>query len=176
MNESYISVSEKEEWLLKFIGRTGFYILDYEDKLGISNFILYSCIRKELICKGNSIFIYTKLSTPYILTNKGADLIKHRYLINPYGFRTNQLEHDFVLANIYLSLTSKERDSWVTETTLAINYPDDKATDGFYISESGERVGVEVLTRNYSEEAIGHKQVFISTKCDKAIIIDADKL
>ena len=175
MNEIYISVSKKEEDMLKFLGRVGFFITDFTDKLGFSKHIVYSLIKKDLIYKEKSMFIYTKLQMPYCLTNKGKTLVKSRYLINPYRFRMSQAEHDFVLANVYLSLNEEDRERWITETSLGIKYPEENVTDAMYISSANESVAVEVFTNNYSEGAKELKRLFIDRHCDKSIVIDANK-
>ena len=175
MNENYISVSKKEEDMLKFLARIGFFIIDFKEKLGFSERIIYSLLKKELIYKEKSMFIYTKLHIPYCLTNKGMTLVKNRYLINPYRFRMSQAEHDFVLANIYLSLSKEDRGRWVTETALGLKYPNESVSDGMYVNSNNEMVAVEVLTNNYSDIAKEAKQKFIDKHCSKSIIVDANK-
>lgn len=175
MNAHYVSISKQEEVMLKFLGKIGFFIIDFKEKLGFSEKIIYSLVKKDLIYKEKGVFIYTKLYIPYCLTDKGKTLVKSRYLINPYKFRKPQAEHDFVLANIYLSLKPEDRERWITETSLAIKYPGENVLDGIYVNKSNQIVGVEVVTSNYSKEAIEAKQVFIDKYCDESIVIDANK-
>lgn len=170
-----ISISKKEEEMLKLIGRVGFFIINFKDKSGLTKETMYSLVKKELIYKRNGVFIYTKLHTPYCLTDKGIHLVKSRYLINPYRFRKLQAEHDFVLANIYLSLKQDDRERWITETTLGIKYSEESVLDGMYINIKNEVVGVEVITSNYTKLKIKAKQMFIDKHCTKSILIYANK-
>lgn len=169
-----ISITDKESRVIKMIARTGFYIEDYNKELGISKKIIRSCINKGLICKGHHIFFYKKLCQPYFLTDASSVLVKERFSISPYKFKTSQGNHDFVLGHIYLSLTEKERDSWITETALDMKYPGESIADGLFTSLNNNIVGVEVLTNNYTKSEVENKKRFIEKYCDLSMIINAD--
>lgn len=166
----------KEVELLKLIAKTGFYVDAYRDKFKLSTRTIYSCIQKGLIYKDRTLFVFTKLLTPYLLTDKGIDIVKNKYLISPYRSNSTQSDHDFVLGNIYLSLSKSERNSWITETGLNMLYPNTHVVDGFYIDSSGNKVGIEVITKSYTENTIDDKYAFIANYCDKSIVIDIEKL
>ena len=134
------------------IARTGFYIEDYNSELGVSKEIIRTCFSKGLIRKGRTMFFYKKLTKPYFLTDISTKLVKELFSINPYKFKATQGNHDFLLCQIYLSLSEEEKDSWVTETTLDMMHPGESVPDGMFISPKYGLAGVEVLTNNYTEK------------------------
>lgn len=174
--ENDLIVTEKESRVIKMIAKTGFYIQDYNKKLGISKAIIETCLSKELIYGGDGVLIYRKFCQPYYLTHKGNSIAKNRYLINPYRSKYTQTEHDFILGNIYLSLSFIEQESWVTETTLNTIFQGMSVPDGMYTSLDKELVGIEVLTNNYSKLEKKNLSNFISKYCDKSIVLNSDKL
>ena len=171
MSDIFNQVSLKESKVLKLIARTGFYVSEYNNNLGISKYVLNNCIRKGLIIEGRLIFLHKKLCKPYFLTEKGIEIVKDKYWIDRYRYNKNQEEHDFILCKIYLSLSDMEKESWLTETSLNMRYQNEFTIDALYTSRKGEIVGVEVLTSNYSKNEIALKNRFINKHCDKSIVI-----
>lgn len=170
-----IKLTKKEDALIRLVGKTGFYVSEYKNKLGISAWIVNSLVDKGLLEKERGLFFFTKFLTPYCLTNKGREYVKNQLMFNPYRFRAPQANHDFILGNIYLSLDERDRESWVTETKLGLDYPDYSVTDGMFVNKCGEKVAVEVITSNYTEDTLAAKQIFIDRFCDKSVVVDADK-
>lgn len=175
MRNNQLNLGKKEENLIKLIGRCGFFVDDFKSKLGVSKHVVASCLKKDLIYKENAMFFYSKIMIPYCLTNTGKSYVKDKYFISPYRFKPSQTNHDFVLSNIYLSLSEEEREEWISETSLMSLYPNEKVTDGMYRNKNGDVIGVEVITSSYSDFYIESKMSFIERYCDRSIIIDSDK-
>ena len=164
-------ISEKEANLLKQIARTGVFVNVFLKDLKISNKMVYKCLEKKLIEKGANKLIYGELLSTYYLSETGKEIIKKRYLINPYRSKPNQIEHDFLLGKIYLSLSDEEKETWITETELMLIHPTIVVTDGVYICNDNKKVGVEVITESYSKKDIEYKERFINKHCDKKLIL-----
>lgn len=175
-NANRLIVSEKQGQLLKLIGRTGFYVDKDEPSFKISKYTLNSCINKGLIMKAPNHLIFTKILKTYRLTEVGKEFIKFKFLIHPYRTKLNHIEHDYLLNKVYLSLSNKEKDTWMTETELGVRYVNTSVIDGMYTNLNNEKVGVEIITSNYSEEDIRLKTQFLERFCDKRILIDTSKL
>lgn len=165
------NITLKEESLIKTISKTGFFFEMYLTNLNMSTKIIYSCIKKGFIVRERPVFIFSNLTTPYSLTEKGKELASNRYSISPYRTSINQAEHDYVLGSIYTSLSQDEQSSWETETSLLVRYPGQSVVDAIYIDSFNNIVGVEVITDDYSEDEINAKLHFIKNYCDKKIII-----
>lgn len=100
--------------------------------------------------------------------------LKYRYTPN-----VSHISHDLMLTNFYLRLDPKTQDSWKTENEIRETfkhkgmfllfkqeiidkYGDFKATPDAAIIDprTGEYVGVDYITRNYSESDIEQKMAF----------------
>ena len=165
-------INNKEERLLKLIAKTGFYFMPFLELLNLHELTVNSCLNKGLIKKEKPVMVFGKFLSPYRLTDYGKTIINTLYLITPYKDNIRHIEHDYMLAKIYLSLSVEERESWVTEGELLIRYPNSSVVDGLFTDLDGHLVGVEVITSNYSENDIALKTDFISRYCDKAIIMN----
>lgn len=170
-NNLFLELSEKEEELFLLIVNTGFYINHYSKISSISNYTVRLLVNKGLIIKGRSHFIFTKYFNVYILSDYGKEYALRRYLLYPYIFRDRNIEHDYVLGRIYLSLSKKESKSWINEGTLIRRYPNTVVIDGMFTDAYDRAVGIEVITSNYSENDIFKKMDFIKKYCDKDIIV-----
>ena len=105
----------------------------------------------------------------YTLTQKGK-----RFITNNYNFKNFQhcqsIKHDSVISDKYFEITEKERKSWRTETDIKLvlekySYMQEEgkeysATDAFYVRETGEKIGFEVVTSNYTKANIKAKKNF----------------
>ena len=169
--ENIFNLTKREEQLLKTISNTGYFFEMYLDKLNISMKIVYNCINKGFITRENTVFLFTNLTTPYCLTNKGKDLVKNMFSINPYRTNLNQVEHDYVLGSIYVDLSNAEQNSWQTETSLMMKYPGQSIIDAMYTDLFNDLVGVEIITEDYSDKDINAKLEFIRKYCEKKVII-----
>lgn len=96
------------------------------------------------------------LLSVYLLTRKGKSHVKKNLLkqrkIHVRNVSEEGVLHDLKLATIYLSLTPKERRSWVTAKDVRLfldsaGHGDLPELDAMYIDEEGKRVGVEVKSR-----------------------------
>ncbi|MCK9470659.1 MAG: hypothetical protein M0Q88_02770 [Bacilli bacterium] len=171
MTNNFISISNKEEELLRLIANVGCFIKPYENKLLISRHIVNGLVKSGLVVDQFSCLLYTKIFKVFTLTNSGKEFVKNKYLISPYMTKLRNVEHDYILGNIYLNLSKEERLTWTTEMALHNKYPNSTVIDGLYINSKSETVGIEVITENYSEEEIKGKEFFLSKHCDKKIVI-----
>lgn len=172
MNARSASLSKKEGQLLKLMGRVGFYIDSYKGEAKVSQYAISRCLKKKLIKKESNVMLFTNHIRVFTLTSKGKNILKTIYGIDPYKGKRNQIEHDFVLGKIYLGLTESERESWKTETTLSLLYPGASVSDALYVNDKNELIGVEVITKRYTNSMISGKKRFIDSVCDKALIVD----
>lgn len=165
-------LSNKERELLLIIARTGFYCSAYNKHFNISNYLLNKMLNKDFIEKEMPTIVFGKMMSVYVLTSKGKDITKNQLLIRPYNSESNQIEHDFVLGKVYGMINEKERDTWVTESDLRFIYTNETVADGLYINNKNEKVGVEIVTKNYREDIIKAKENFIKKHCDKKVMIN----
>lgn len=106
--------------------------------------------------------------TSYTLTPKGKRFIKNNYNFKNFQ-HCQSIEHDSVISDKYFELTEKERKTWRTETDIKLvlekySYlkkegKEYSATDSFfYLRETGEKVGYEVVTSSYTKSSIQAKR------------------
>ncbi|MCQ4924825.1 hypothetical protein NE686_17115 [Tissierella carlieri] len=170
---SNLIITKKEEVVLKTIARTGFFLDPYRHESNVSDKVIRNCVKKELIKKENPpVMVFTKLLSPYTLTDKGMAIVRYKYMISLYKENLRHIEHDYVLGKIYLTLSEEEQETWRTESDLLLEYPSTSVIDGTYIDKQDKRVGVEVITSSYSEHDIDLKMKFIHKHCDRAIILN----
>lgn len=164
--------TEKDIQLLKAIAKTGLITEDMLPVFGITIKRLYQHIHSEYIEKKGTYLIFGTMTNVYTLTEQSKRRMKSDYLIDLYKSDVSQLEHDFVLAKIYMYLSYAEKESWKTESGLLQMYSNcEKTTDGLYISSGGKKIGVEVITDSYSKEEIEQKKDFIRKYCDDYIML-----
>ena len=171
-----IFYSKKEKDFLLLLARTGYYCSSYRKHFNIHNNTLINLFENELIEKKNPVIIYGKMMSRYVLTNKGKKVVRNHFATKPYSGKSDQLEHDFVLGKIYLMIEEIERSTWLTETDLSAMYPNEPVVDGVYTSVRNQKVGVEILTDNYSNSMIEERKSFIDKYCDKKIVIHTKEL
>lgn len=100
--------------------------------------------------------------TSYTLTQKGKRFMKNNYNFKNFQ-HTQSVEHDSVISDKYFELTEKERKTWRTETDIKqvlekYSYLKNSSIDAFYIRETGEKVGYEVVTNSYTKASIQAKK------------------
>jgi hypothetical protein len=167
---------EADIQLLKAIARTGFITKDLLHLPGINPKRLAQHIKSENIIDKGIYLIYGQMVRVYGLTEKAKRRMRSEFLIDIYKSDATQLEHDYVLAKIYLHLKLEEKESWVTETGLMERYKECvKTTDGLYITSEGQKIGVEVVTDSYSADEIEQKKEFIRKYCDDYIMVHTHK-
>lgn len=167
--------TEKDIQLLKAIARTGFITENLLSFLGVSPSRLRQHLEHGNIVKKGVYMLYGCMTNIYTLSHSAKRRMRAEFLLNPYKSDTTQLEHDYVLAKIYMFLSHEEKESWLTETNLQMIYgKDTKTTDGFYISGK-KRIGVEVISDSYSKGEVSLKLDFIKRYCDDSIIIHTHK-
>ena len=103
------------------------------------------------------------------LTRTGKKFVKKELCPTLYKYNPRQISHDIKLSEKYMSLTQRERDSWVHEGQMSEQFkkmgiPEEKiqsgevqTVDGCYTNERGELVAVEIVTSNYSAEKVAGK-------------------
>lgn len=163
---------EKDVQLLKAMARTGIMVEKFLPMLGLSQTRLRQHIASGNIEKKGIYLIYGAATNVYLLSSKAKRRMQGDFLINLYKSDISQLEHDYVLLKTYLYLSVKEKESWITESRLQIDYPQSvKTTDAMFISNNGKRIGVEIVTNNYTLEDIEAKKKFIRYHCDDFIML-----
>ncbi|NBI07623.1 hypothetical protein [Senegalia massiliensis] len=165
---------EKDIQLYKAIAKTGLITEDLAKLLGMSRNRLNNHIKEDNIIKKGVYMMFGDLTNIYTLSDKSKNKMRKDFLIDIYKSDTSQIEHDYVLAKIYMYLNYKEKESWITETGLKYMYQGKKTTDGLYITNNN-RIGVEVITDSYSKSDIEEKKDFIRSCCDNYIMIHTHK-
>ena len=118
----------------------------------------------------------------YRLTDRGRNYIQKELGIIHF-YRSSSCVHDLALAGKYLSLTNSERDTWTTESEQRDIFEDNlknmlyeqaeelrqmserheiSPVDASYTSNSGEHIGVEIITSSYGDAEIQAKEEFCS--------------
>ena len=168
-------IIEKDLRLLKGMANIGF----VSEETLINYKISKKRINQHIATKHVEIkktIINTNLTNTYILSNIGKEIIKRKYSIDCYKGNIVNPNHDYVLSEFYSLLKPEEQDSWLNENTLykLFNNKVEKTTDGLFISRKGLKIGIEVITNNYSKKDIYKKREFIKNYCDDHIILHAD--
>ena len=111
----------------------------------------------------------------YKLTERGSNYVR-KYVYDDGIYRSKSIIHDLAMYDRYYSLTNKERESVKTETQLRRElevmyhkgevteeeYKNISCVDFSYTSRTGEVVGFEVITKNYTNAEIQSKQDYCS--------------
>jgi hypothetical protein len=167
---------EKDIQLIKAIAKCGIITENLLHMLDIDVRRLRKHIYSNNIEKKGTVMLFGRMTNIYMLTNKSKKRVSSDFLINPYKTDLSQIEHDYALLKVYLFLNSKEKESWLTETRLHIDFPaSTKTVDGMYITGNNKRIGVEVITDSYTDDDINAKKDFIRAYCDDYIMIHASR-
>ncbi|MDU2121931.1 MAG: hypothetical protein E7E64_05290 [Clostridium celatum] len=137
--------------------------------LKISDKVLNSLVKKNELEKNINV-IFGKLNYIYTLSDISLKRFRNEgfYI---YKHDSNQLEHDYILQCIFLSISDKEKLTWQNETSLKHKFGKNISTsDAIYIKDN-KIIGVEVLTPNYTKDVINSKMQFITKICDESFIL-----
>lgn len=148
------------------------YITEYlaTKYLEISKSYLNSLVSKKLLIKGNYI-LFGKNTTIYTFSdNYLSKLKKDGYFI--YKSDISQLEHDYLLNKIFLSLPDKIKYTWKNETELKLKFSKQTTTTDALIIRDNKLIAIEILTSSYTKENINAKMNFIKDFCDDHIILN----
>ena len=126
-----------------------------------------------LIVKGNLV-LYGKATTIYVLTEETKNSIR-KLGKSPYKTNTSQLEHDYLLLRAYSTLPASIQNTWLNETELKEMYPNSATTDGLFIVHN-KKIGIEVITPNYTPEIVNRKLNFGEIYCDKLITLNTNDI
>lgn len=123
--------------------------------------------------KGN-LLLYGKVTTIYVLSENTKNIIRKDA---KYSYKTNtsQLEHDYLLLKSYSSLPLHVQSTWLNETELKEIYSPSVTIDAMFIVND-KKIGLEVLTSNYTNEMIKGKLEFGSINCDKLITMNTSDI
>lgn len=103
------------------------------------------------------------------LTRTGKKFVKVRLVPKLYKYNVRQLSHDLKLSEKYCSLNQSERNTWTHEGMMKEQYKkmgitpermeqeNIKTIDACYMNSSGQMVGVEIVTSNYSAATLQGK-------------------
>lgn len=121
----------------------------------------------------------------YRLTNKGKDLCSNKVGVESF-YRSSSVNHDNALASYYNNISLKEKESWGTESQAREQFREFleqikvkdyykyeeigqrweqgliSPPDGFYTTEQGTIMAIEVVTNSYGQVEIEAKQEFCS--------------
>lgn len=168
--------SYKDIELLKAIARAGIMTEDFLPYFGISVNRLKQHVISENIIKRGSFLLYGRSTNIYVLSNKSKRRLASEFMINTYKSDVSQLEHDYCLLKTYTFLTADNRNTWITESKLKVDYPYAyKTCDGLFLTASKKRIGVEVITDSYSKRDVESKKEFIRKYCDGYIMLHTHK-
>lgn len=122
---------------------------------------------KDFLYK-KSVILFGKNSSIYILSDTLANSLREKgYCI--YKHDTTQLEHDYLLLKVYLSLKKNEQLSWQNETALKTKFGKDIDTcDAIYVREN-KLIGVEIFTPEYRSNKKNDKINFMKKYCDNYV-------
>lgn len=144
-------------------------LLSHWSARGIRTFESEGLIEKVTYVTGKEVI------EAYKLTDSGARYVK-KYVYDEAIYRSKSIIHDLAMSDRYYSLTDEERDSVKTESQLRRelevmyskggiseeDYKNASCVDFSYTSQSGEVVGFEVITKNYTKAEILAKQSYCS--------------
>lgn len=157
--------------IVSFIANNGFVTQHIAQKyMNVSAFKLNKYVKNNILEK-NKYILFSQIQEIYTLSAKTLnDLRKKNVPIYKSDF--NQLEHDYLLGKVYLSLLTEEQLSWKNETALKLKFGKLATTcDAMYISKDKLLIGVEILTSSYKKNTIEEKKIFMKNNCDKSIIL-----
>lgn len=135
----------------------------------ISDKILNSLVKKGELEKTIKV-IFGKSNYIYTLSNESLKKFRNEGF-HIYKHDSNQLEHDYLLQSVFLSISDEEKLTWQNETALKSKLGKKvSSSDAIYIRDN-KIIGVEVLTPNYSKGTINSKMQFISRVCDESFVL-----
>jgi len=129
----------------------------------------YERMKSMKMIESKSYVVNGKEITVVRLTRTGKKFVKSAMVDKLYKYNPRQLAHDIKLSDKYMSLSEKERSTWVHEGKMAEQYeklgiPKEKiesgeiqTVDGCYTNSAGEIVAVEIVTSNYSADTVNGK-------------------
>lgn len=139
-------------------------------KLNITSKYLNSLVCKNELEK-NPHMLFGKMNYIYTLSKNSLRNIRNEGY-NIYKHDSTQLEHDYLLQKVFLSLTEKEMITWQNETTLKNKFGKKSTTSDAIFIRDNKIIGVEILTTSYEKDQINSKMQFISQICDDDIILN----
>lgn len=117
------------------------------------------------------------------LSSKAMDILRKRFKFC-YFYKSVAFEHDLKLTEIYLSISDDEKDNWKNEKQLKslfekrlldlrkqeiskyirlkdlYNTNKISVIDALYENSYSKKIGIEVITKNYTDEVIEAKEKF----------------
>lgn len=135
---------------------------------------LNDMVKNDILNIKGNLILYGKVSTIYVLSEKTKSMVR-KYSKSPYKTNTSQLEHDYLLLKFYSSLPIQIQSTWINETELKDLYNGSATTDGMFFINN-KKIGIEVLTSNYTNKMIEEKLEFGSNKCDKLITMNTSDI
>lgn len=138
--------------------------------LNIKRHTLDRFVADNRLIKSNHL-LFGKVTTIYELSNIEKNSYRNQgYII--YKRDNSQLEHDYLLNKVFLSISTKEQVSWCNETALKSKFPAKTVTSDAIFVKDNSLIAVEVLTQSYTRHNKNDKMKFISDFCDNSIILN----
>lgn len=138
-------------------------------KLKLSEKYLKSLVESKALCS-KSYMLFGKVTKIYTLSDRSLEKIRDEgYYI--YKHDSTQLEHDYLLAKVFLSISEEAKITWQNEIALKYKFQNKITTDAVFV-QNGKITGVEILTPSYDKETKNNKMQFITNYCDNHIILN----
>ena len=161
-------IERKLELMIINIGFIADTLLDSFERHKIKKYI------KEKILYSKNVILLGKIIKVYYPSDKYSNLLREQgYFL--YRSKVDQINHDYLLCKIFLSLGEKEREKWLNETYLKNKFKEEETTDAIVIKD-GDLIAVEVITPSYTKDKIKNKKDFINNYCDDSIVINTKGL
>ena len=151
-------------------GYTTEHLINTNKDLNTSIKHLNTLVNKEHLVKEYHM-LFGKINAIYSLSKTSLNKFRNEgfYI---YKHDSSQLEHDYLLQKVFLSLSDKERHSWQNETALKARFGKNATTSDAMFIKNNKLIAVEIFTPSYDKKTIQQKMQFISRICDDYIILN----
>lgn len=153
---------------LSNIGFTTSYLA--EKYLGIKHDRLNKMVKNNILDKTTSV-LYSCNQHIYTLSNKSLSSLRKKGIFI-YKYDISQIEHDYILSKVYLSISSEEKLTWQNETALKSKFGKNTDTCDAMFVKNNKIIGVEIITPDYRKANIESKLNFMKKYCDDTIILN----
>ncbi|HBJ1652548.1 hypothetical protein FDA33_10325 [Clostridium botulinum] len=145
-----------------------------KDSYNIHHKTLNELIADNIITKKGNLLLYGKISTIYVLSENTKNIIRKKAKY-PYKTNISQLEHDYLLLKFYSKLPFHIQSTWINETELKEICGTSTTIDAMFILNN-KKIGLEVLTSNYTKTMKKNKLEFGNIYCDKLITMNTSDI
>lgn len=150
------------------------YITEHLAKINlkVSKKSLSNLVKENQLNKSKHM-LFGKITDIYTLSDISLKKVRNEgYYI--YKHDSSQLEHDYLLNKVFLSLSNEEKVTWKNETELKNKFGKSKNTSDAIFRKGNKIIGVEILTSSYKKNNIKEKMDFLSNICDEHILLNTN--